>query len=132
MNSKIIETANGPACLRRRNNKKLKSKKIDLELISKFVSSLIKKNNKKSQVRHIGISPNTRRTISPMNLQDLKRRIISPNARRNIDLRQKKSITKAQMINPLISEKMFIDYSDEQIQMLDKLSNKVAEAKTYH
>ena len=114
-----------------RHEMKINTIKLKTEFISKLRSGLVKNDHKMPRIKHKLSNLKMKRIWSPTTFHDLKQRMKSPHNKWNMSNRRriKEYIHKHSPIN---NQNLFIDYTKAQLLLIDKISNRIEEAKSFH
>ena len=115
----------------KKNPMRLKSIKLSTTIISNMMTKLDKSEhlicNIKSQKKCIS----KQRAFSPSTTRNFKQRLVSPNTIRKIEIKHKISPQILKKLAPIEPGLVFREYTQEQIQIIDKINARIEETKKF-
>ena len=114
---------------RKGNPKKWKSIKLNTVLISNMIIKLDKSELRMPNIKSQKKCIRKQRAFSPSVTENFKQRLVSPNARRKIEIKKKISSQIVKKMSPIEPGIVFREYTLEQIQIIDRINARIEEAK---
>ena len=131
MDTKVTKLQSRRMIQIKKNLKEIKFSKLKSKFFSNLREELIKKGWKMPKVQKKLESSKLNRVLSPANFRTLKQRLISPTNKRSNASRVNHSNWNVPTISPIIKKKMFIDFTSDQIELIDKIKNRIAETRSF-
>ena len=115
----------------KKDSKEIKFIKLKNKYFSNFKSELIKNSCKMPLIKKKAKSFKLHRVWSPTKLHELKQRLKSPINRRENSSKLNTTARNIQNLSPITKKLMFIEFTNEQTQLINRISSRIEEARSF-